>query len=303
MPLVTLLLSTALAGDVSLHATEPQLLPLPDGRDLAWIEVGTPDGPPVLFLHGGADSRLAALLLADAAAAAGVRLIAPERPGFGRSSPQPGRTIMGCGDDMALLADALSIDTFAVVGHSGGGPHALAVAARMPDRVRRVTVVAGAAPEAAGAAGMVIPFRVGRWLSIRWPAMHRRLLERHLSDLSDAERFIEQYGRISPGDRALFEAHPGVGEALVADMREGYAQGVDAAWHEASLYYSDWGFPLSDVRAPVELVYSRQDPNAAPGWGPWLAERLPDSSLTLLDDEGHISILINHAEGILRRSR
>jgi pimeloyl-ACP methyl ester carboxylesterase len=301
--LTTLSLTAALtmsspAGSSSPLPTAPQVLALDDGRELAWIEVGDPTGHPVMFFHGGADSRLEAHLIAGAAARLGVRLIAPDRTGFGASSPQPGRQLTDWPADVIALADHLGLEGFEVAGHSGGGPHALVVAAALPERVSRVAVVAGAAPAEAGAAGMVLPFRIGRWLSMRWPSMHRRLLEQHRGDLEQPERFLAQYGRLSRGDGALFAAEPEAGERLVADMIEGYRQGVDAAWEEAQLYYSDWGFPLDSVRQPVALFYGDDDANVAPGWGPWLAARLPDATLVTLPGEGHISALVHHADGL-----
>jgi len=296
---VALVLSPAQAQEAAISPPAiTQSLVLPDGRTLSWLEVGPPDGRPVLFFHGGADSRLEALLIAEAAERSGVRLIAPDRPGFGGSSPSPDRSLTDWPDDVVVLADHLDLPTFDVMGHSGGGPHALVTAAALPERVERVAVVAGAAPRDAGARGMVVPFRVGRWLSIHLPSLHRKMLESHRTGLEDPARFLEQYGRLSKGDGALFAANPDAAGLLVADMVEGYAQGVDAAWREAQLYYGEWGFSLRDVRQPVSLFYGDTDANAAPGWGRYFEEALPDAALTTLEGEGHISALVNHADSV-----
>ena len=116
--------------------------------------------------------------------------------------------------------------------------------------------------------------------------------------LEDPARFLEQYGRLSKGDRLLFATNPDAARLPVADMVEGYAQGVDAAWHEARLYYGEWGFSLDDVRQPVSIFYGNTDANAAPGWGRYFEEVLPNAALTILKGEGHISVLVNHADKI-----
>ncbi len=303
--LATVAVSAALAlsplepqESASAMPSTTQSLLLPDGRTLSWLEVGAADGQPVLFFHGGADSRLEALLVADAAERAGVRLIAADRPGFGLSSPAPGRSFRDGAVDVVALADHLGLETFDVMGHSGGGPPALVTAASLPERVSRVAVVAGAAPRDAGARGMVVPFRIGRWLTIHVPTLHRKMLEGHLASLDDPARFLEQYGRLAKGDGALFAAHPEVGKLLVADMKEGYRQGVGAAWSEAQRYYGDWGVDLAAVRQPVCLFYGDTDANAAPSWGRYLEAALPNAHLTTLKGEGHISALVNHADGI-----
>ena len=76
-----------------------------------------------------------------------------------------------------------------------------------------------------------------------------------------------------------------------------------AAWHEAQLYYTDWGFPLGDIQQPVFLFYGDADPNVAPEWGTYLANQIPDARLTVLPGEGHISGLVHHADAILSSSR
>ncbi len=277
---------------------EPGKMRLPDGRLLAWLEVGDPDGRPVMFFHGGADSRLESLLLADAARRQGVRLIAAERPGFGLSDPLHARTVLGWAEDVSALASQLKLDAFDVMGHSAGGPYALAVAVALPDHVRQVVVVAGAAPWAAGARGMWFPLRLARLLAVYIPALHRAFLRKHRRDLENPDHFIQQYSRISRGDGALFAERPDIAAMLVADMREGYRQGVTSASYEANLYFGTWEFELADVRKPTHLFYGTDDANVAPTWGAYLHAHLPHANLNTCAGEGHISILVNQAERI-----
>src|SRR6478735_4578226 len=117
----------------------------PDGRTLAYLEVGDPNGPLVLHNHGGPSSRLEAHLLADAASKNGLRLLCVDRPGMGQSSPQKARSYSGWADDLVAIADALGYHEFGVTGWSEGGPWALAAAAYIdPSRLRHVSSIAGA---------------------------------------------------------------------------------------------------------------------------------------------------------------
>src|SRR5260370_37285137 len=105
---------------------------LPDSRRLACEEYGEPDGDPVFFLHGTPGSRLGPRPRAIVLYQLGVRLIAFDRPGYGQSDPQPGRTVADVASDVSAIADYLELDHFAVIGRSGADPHALACAARLP---------------------------------------------------------------------------------------------------------------------------------------------------------------------------
>jgi pimeloyl-ACP methyl ester carboxylesterase len=115
-------------------------------RLLAYAEYGDPGGVPVFLFHGLPGSRLAWGLLPDNPFPPGLRIVAPDRPGYGRSDPNPYHTLLDWANDVTQLADALAIDTFAIVGISGGGPGALACAWKMPERVTSVGVVACPAP-------------------------------------------------------------------------------------------------------------------------------------------------------------
>src|SRR3954462_7076760 len=133
-------------SDVAVAAPPDQEHRLPDGRSLAYCEYGVPDGVPVFNFHGLPGSRIDTRIIAEEARSAGLRLIAADRPGIGRSDPVRGkRTYAGWAQDIASLADALGIERFSVVGYSCGGPYALAVAAELPERVERVGLVSSVA--------------------------------------------------------------------------------------------------------------------------------------------------------------
>ncbi|MEP7022413.1 MAG: alpha/beta hydrolase [Actinomycetota bacterium] len=119
-----------------------------DGRSMGVAQWGDPGGTPVLSLHGTPGSRLRRPPNEEAVCQAGINLVTYDRPGYGVSDRAAGRRVVDCVGDVEAIVDALGISRFAVTGHSGGGPHALAVAARLPDRVAQAECVVGVAPTA-----------------------------------------------------------------------------------------------------------------------------------------------------------
>src|SRR3954453_15623997 len=129
-----------------------QTIRTPDGRQLAYAEWGVPDGYPVISIHGTPGCRLGRHPNPDIVRQANVRYITFDRAGYGRSDRNPGRRVVDIVPDVRALADSLGLDTFAVCGGSGGGPHTLAVAALLPDRITRAACIVGIAPyDAVGA--------------------------------------------------------------------------------------------------------------------------------------------------------
>jgi pimeloyl-ACP methyl ester carboxylesterase len=274
-------------------------LTLADGRTLTWAEYGRADGAAVLFFHGGNDSRLAGRLLADAAERAAVRLICPDRPGFGGSAFQPGRRLVDWPGDITDLADHLGLGEFPILGHSGGGPHALACAHAMGSRIRAVATVSSAAPPPASNRGMHPMFRIVNVL-MKSSALYRPMARSQLSQMRGSpDRWLQVWGRMQPADGALFGRRPEVAGEIVAEMTEGARQGIDGIVHEAGLYHRDWGFPLDAVAAPVHVWHGRQDRQAAVAWAQHLAGTIPGATLSIVDDGGHFSTLIDHADEIL----
>src|SRR5436190_12648591 len=134
-------------SDATVAAAQPdQEHRLPDGRTLAYCDYGVPDGRPIFYFHGLPGSRIDGRVAADEMRAAGVRFIAPDRPGLGCSDLAPGkRTYGGWAQDVAHLADHLGIERFSILGYSCGGPYALAAATELPERVERVGLVSSVA--------------------------------------------------------------------------------------------------------------------------------------------------------------
>ena len=273
---------------------------LADGRTLAYCEFGDRDGRPLFFFHGGNDSRLAGLLIDESAAAAGIRLIAPDRPGYGRSDFQPDRQLLDWTDDITQLADYLHIDRFALMGHSGGGPHVAAVAYKMPDRVTGASFVSSAAPPGSSNKGLFIMFRIVNLTMGRSAWLHRKITDSQVNMLlNKPAQMLKGWGMMSKADGRLFTNRPEVVNNILAEMREALHQGTAAILQEHPLYKKPWGFDIGDIRVPSHIWHGTADTQAAPVWSRYLADHIPNSQLHLVPDEGHFSALVNQQAAIL----
>lgn len=275
---------------------------LPDGRTLACLELGDPAGPPVLYFHGYPGSRLEARVAAAAAARLGVRLLAIDRPGFGQSTFQPGRSIAGWASDVAALTDRLEPRRFSIIGVSGGGPYALACAALLPDRLARVALVCPLGPldVADGKAGMLAQDRALLALSAHAAPLARgvvRMLARWMRQ--DAGRYLKfmMAGMVSP-DRDLF-ADPGYRSIVLASTAEALRQGGRGAAWELTLISRRWDFRLQDVRMPVSLWQGLADQILPAHMAHRLAAALPSCQPRYFPGEGHLSLVVRKIGEVL----
>ena len=201
---------------------------LADSRFLAYAEYGDPDAAPVFLFHGLPGSRLAWGSLPVDPFPEGIRVVAPDRPGYGRSDPKPDRSLLDWADDVFALADHLSLDRFSVIGVSGGGPGALACAAKSPSRIKQVGVVVGPAPTNAPGVFSDIG-RVNRFfLKLAWRApflsnMNTRLVARVVR--SRPGWYVDVMQRkLHEVDRAVL-AQPGFRDFLIGDFTEALRNG------------------------------------------------------------------------------
>lgn len=274
---------------------------LTGGRTLAYAEYGDSSGRPLFFFHGGNDSRLAGALLDETAARLGIRVIAPDRPGYGRSDFQPDRRFLDWPADVTQLAETLGFKRFAAMGHSGGGPHVAAVAAAMPERLTGAALISSAAPPGSSNQGLHPMFRLINLAMSRSSWLHRKLTEQTNKQLlNDPDGFFKQWGRASKADGALFERNPAARAMIQAEMIEALRQGIDHILLEHKLYKRPWGFDLADISIPVHIWHGLDDAQAAPAWSRYLAEHIPRTEPHFVPDEGHFSLLVNQREAILR---
>jgi pimeloyl-ACP methyl ester carboxylesterase len=303
---LTPLQSATTARSSSSAAEREHRLRLADGRMLACLELGDPAGPPVLYFHGYPGSRLEARVAAPAAARLGLRLLAVDRPGFGQSTFQTGRSIGAWAADVAALADGLGLQRFAIVGVSGGGPYALACAALLPDRLSRVALVCPLGPldVADGKTGMLPQDRIMLALAAHVAPLARGVV--HLLAhwmRQDADRYLGfmMAGMVSP-DRDLF-ADPGYRAIMLASTAEALKQGGRGAAWELTLIARPWDFRLQDVRMPVSLWQGLVDQILPAPMARRLAAALPACSPHYLPGEGHLSLVVHHIGEVLAEVR
>lgn len=278
------------AGD----AAESQALRLGDGRRLGYAQYGQPDGEPLFYFHGHPGSRLEARFAHEAAAGAGLRVIALDRPGYGLSDVQPGRAITDWPADVAEAAGLLGIGRFAVAGGSGGGPYALACAWRLPGLVSRAAVISGVGPyQAPGVTrGMRWQNRIGFQWGSRWPALARALMRSMQRNIASRPgQTIEALARaMSPADAAVVR-RPEVRDLLIADITEAFRQGIDGAAGDVVLLGRPWGFSLREIQPEVYLWQGEADTLVPVAMGRYLAAEIPRCHATFLPGEGHLLII------------
>jgi pimeloyl-ACP methyl ester carboxylesterase len=268
-------------------------VPTPDGRILAVAEWGDPDGVPLLMIHGTPGSRIGWPLDLTLDTRHGIRRLTFDRPGFGESTRRPGRSVVDVVPDVVAIADALGVDQFVVAGGSGGGPHALACAALLPDRVRRcgcrVPLAPSDAPGLDWFAGMtegnVIAYRAAR----EGEAAIRELCERWAKEMLD--RISAEQANTLPEEFEVPESDVGQMQKeklqLAAHMTTAVAGGVDGWVDDILALNGPWGFDAADVRVPVLLEYGRHDTLVPAAHGDWLAAHIPNAQVNLLDS-GHL---------------
>jgi pimeloyl-ACP methyl ester carboxylesterase len=273
---------------------EDGVLVLTGGRRLGYADYGQPGGEPVFYFHGHPGSRLEARFAHEAAAAAGFRVIALDRPGCGLSDFQPGRAIADWPSDVTEAADVLGIDRFSVAGASGGGPYALACAWKLPGRVVRAAVISGVAPfqVAGNTAGMHWQNRVFFPLAARWPAVARAVMRSmRRSVIGRPERTIEALARaMSPADAEIVRRAE-VRPVLIADIIEAFRQGADGAAHDMVLLGRPWGFSLREIEQEVYLWQGEADTLVPPAMGRYQAEQIPRCHATMIPGAGHLLII------------
>jgi pimeloyl-ACP methyl ester carboxylesterase len=275
---------------------------LPDGRWLACREFGHGRGVPVVYCHGFPAAGAEAAFADAAAREAGVRLIAPDRPGIGASSAHDLARVADWAGDVEALLDGLGIHAAAMLGLSGGGPYALAAAGAMPQRVHHVTVVAGLGPLAdiGTAAGMSPIARVSMSLARQAPAVLAAMFAAlaPLVRASPGAAFRLLGARGAAADRQLL-ADPGLRAIWRQALADSVAQGSRPATQEMRRYVRPWGISLDRVRPPVQLLHGIEDRVIPVSHARWLAARLPSASLWLAPGEGHFSLPIRHVRDIL----
>jgi pimeloyl-ACP methyl ester carboxylesterase len=274
-----------------------QIIAAADGRALCFAEWGDLGGFPVFALHGTPGGRLNRPPDESRIAEAGARLITYDRPGYGSSDRHRGRTVADCVSDVAAIADHLGVDRFAVTGGSGGGPHSLAVAARLPSRVVRARCDVGVAPyDAAGLdffAGMD-PLNVTEF---GWavegeerlaPELERELAEATERVAVDPSQLLGEDWQLDEADRAI------LGRAdvatLIVESHADLVRGGIWGWVDDDLAFTrPWGFDLAEIAVPVEVRYGAKDVLVPAAHGAWLGRHVPHATVVVEETAGHMA--------------
>ncbi len=254
----------------------------------------------MVLIHGGTpSSRLVYAPTLRLAEQQGIRLLSYDRPGYGGSDRDPGRSVASCAGDVRAIAGQLSIDRLAVWGVSGGSPHALACAALLPDLVPAVGALASPAPW--GAEGLDWFAGMGReniedlelTLNDRAAGLAKHEQER-LEFLAASPETIYKVMEtlLSPVDRQALT--PGRAEFLHESTQLGLAENVDGWWDDDVAFVEPWGFELEQIESPVLLLHGRHDQFVPISHGEWLARHIPGVEARLLDDDGHLTLTSNH---------
>jgi pimeloyl-ACP methyl ester carboxylesterase len=267
-----------------------------DGRALEVLRHGPPDAFPLVFHCGTPNAPDEFPTLFDAVTAKGWQLVAHARPGYAGSARHEGRSVADVAGDVAAILDRLDLDRFAVLGWSGGGPHALACAALLPDRCTAAASLAGVAPfDAKGLdflAGMG-PENVEEFgAAARDPGELRAFLERFadgLKHITAEEIAAELGGLIDEVDRAALTGDLAESEARM--VRRALSTGTDGWFDDDLAFVKPWGFDLDAIRVPVSIWQGAHDKMVPFAHGRWLAAHVPGARVHLYDDEGHLSLV------------
>jgi len=268
-----------------------------DGRKVRVLEAGQLDGTPALALHGTPGSRLLYDRWIEDAQARGIRLISYDRPGYGGSTPQRGRTVASAVEDVAAIAREFDLKRLLMWGVSGGGPHALACAALLPDVVVAAAALASPAPYASAGLDWMAGMGEDNVTEFGAALKGREALQT-LVDVAapgilgaDPGTLVQAFRSVlCPADVAVITEE--YAAFVLCKMREALKEGMDGWIDDDLAFTTAWGFELSQIRIPVMLVHGEQDRAVPFAHGKWLAGRIPGVEARLLPEDGHATVSV-----------
>lgn len=267
-----------------------------DGRRIAVQVSGKPAGHPVFFFHGTPGSSVGPLPKTQVLYKMGVQVISFDRPGYGRSERLFSRTVADVVPDVVAIADSIGLEKFAVIGRSGGAPHALACAAQLPDRVTRAAALVSLAPW--GAAGLdwfngMAGSNVDAFTTAASePELLITRLVQNAAKISEnpASQFADLGPEMPEPDRRMM-ADVGIRRLLAENSKEALRYGPDGWIDDVLAFCSPWGIEVADIRVPVLLWAGEKDVFSPVTHTRWLGDRIPDALVQITPESAHLDAL------------
>jgi pimeloyl-ACP methyl ester carboxylesterase len=269
---------------------------LADGRRVAVEVSGSPVGHPVFLMHGTPGSRVAPLPRSMVLHGLGVRLITFDRPGYGFSDRLESRLVADVAPDVEAIADALEVDQFAVLGRSGGGPHALACAALLPNRVTRAAILVSLAPWTADGldwfAGMS-DSNVREYTSAATaPEVLTAALMRTAAQIRvNPNSHVSMLGPELPQSDRRVVADASLRALLAQNFAEALRDSADGWIDDSLAFCSPWGFDPADIRVPVLVWHGQDDVFSPVAHSRWLADHIPNASMLIQPGAAHFAAI------------
>jgi pimeloyl-ACP methyl ester carboxylesterase len=285
--------------------TTDAIIRLHDGRALGYEEVGKSDGFPIFYFHGHHSSRLEVILWTEMAITLGVRMIALDRPGIGRSDLKAGYQLLDWPDDVVEVANQLGIERFAVAAASGGGAYGLACAYKIPHRLTACGLICSVAPGHLLTNDAPLLMRDMWWMGEHLPWLYRLSMRLLMAALgSDAASIEKRFARSSrffgePDREVLQNAQ--IRRLFAQTLAECTRQGARGNLDEAMLLVQPWGFKVEEIAfEKIFLWHGARDRFVPVSLAHALAQALPHCTATFYPQEGHFSTPGNHGQDILK---
>jgi pimeloyl-ACP methyl ester carboxylesterase len=284
---------------------DPQPFDLPDGRRVDLYLAGPDDGVPLVSHHGTPAAGIPNVSFVEAAAERGMRWVSYSRPGYGGSSRLAGRTVADCAGDVVAIVDHLGAERCFTIGASGGGPHTLACAARLPERIIGCAAIACPAPWGAEGLDWLAgqgPENIEEWkATLAGPDELEGYLAKEAVSVGGAtspKDLIDAIGGLLPDvDRGALTG--AFAETLIASGRRAVSNGIWGWFDDDLAFTRDWGFALSEIAVPVSLWQGREDKMVPFAHGEWLSGHVPGARAHLSDADGHLSLAVTSFPRIL----
>ena len=274
---------------------------LVDGRQLGFAEYGNPNGMPIFYFHGSPGSRLEAGRFHEVAVSNQYRLIGIDRPGMGLSFVKKKRSILSWATDVVNFADCLKIEKFSIIGHSGGAPFVAACAYAVPDRLNGAAIISGMAPldNPDSQIGMARGQRIANKLIKTIPCFADIMMKLTLVMLKKPNMMNKIIKQLPEADQALFR-DPSIRKVLIKSTIEAFRSGVAGPAYEIKLLANPWGFDLKNIKYPITIWQGTVDRQVPMSHAKIYENLVAGAQLKIIENEGHLSLLKNNIEEIMR---